>query len=239
VFTTNLAETFYVPVEKLDQVRDVVSPEKWRPNRSAYELAVSWTRANGFPPSVKTLLDACQEFANAKVIRGTFEHGDDLGGPRGPSRTDLMLHVRCGDSLGMIAVEGKVDEGFDKTVGDWVRAPKDGRISGRPQRLEMLLRCLGISQSDVAGIRYQLIHRTASAVLEADRYHAHNAMMLVHAFTLGNPECNPARSEAQFDDFTAFAAILGISGIQRNAVSGPITAGSARLWLAWIDDAPC
>lgn len=36
-----------------------------------------------------------------------------------------MLYARCSDSLAVIAVEAKVDEGFDETVGDWNRAIGD------------------------------------------------------------------------------------------------------------------
>jgi hypothetical protein len=42
---------------------------------------------------------------------------------------------------------------------------------------------LGLNTSDVGGLRYQLLHRTASAVYEAQRYRSRRAIMLVHSFS--------------------------------------------------------
>jgi len=50
-------------------------------------------------------------------------------------------------------------------------------------------------------LRYQLFHRSASALLEADRYHADTALLLVHSFS---PD------DAGFADFAAFLRALGI-----------------------------
>ena len=34
--------------------------------------------------------------------------------------------------------------------------------------------------------KYQLLHRTASAIIEAERFNANHALMLVHSFSLAN-----------------------------------------------------
>ena len=48
-------------------------------------------------------------------------------------------------------------------------------------------------------IRYQLIHRTGSAVIKAKRFGAPHAVMLVHSFS---------SSREWFQDFEAFALLL-------------------------------
>jgi hypothetical protein len=48
-------------------------------------------------------------------------------------------------------------------------------------------------------VRYQLLHRTASAVIEAERFGARHAVMLVHSFTEEN---------LWFDDFAEFASVF-------------------------------
>jgi hypothetical protein len=65
-----------------------------------------------------------------------------------------------------ITVEGKVSESFDVTIDRWMI--RDSR-SGKPERLRFLLNELRLDESQINPIRYQLLHRTASAVIEAKR----------------------------------------------------------------------
>ena len=57
-----------------------------------------------------------------------------------------------------------------------------------------------MSGATPSGIRYQLIHRTASAVLTAREYFAPTAVMLVHSFS---------EDDRWWADFKAFAALFG------------------------------
>ena len=77
-----------------------------------------------------------------------------------------------GDAV--IAVEGKVDEPFGDLVSTW-----NDHSSGKERRLEALCASLGLRVADLGGIRYQLLHRTASAIYEAQRYRTTRAVMLV------------------------------------------------------------
>jgi hypothetical protein len=52
-------------------------------------------------------------------------------------------------------------------------------------------------------VRYQLLHRAASAILEAKRFRARHAVLLVHSFS---------RTREWLDDFIAFGALLGVEG---------------------------
>jgi hypothetical protein len=95
-----------------------------------------------------------------------------------------------------IAVEGKVSEPFGPTLMDWNTKPS----SGKKQRLDFITSLLGL-EGDLPGeIRYQLLHRTASAVLEAKNYSASHAVMLVHSFS---------QEDLWFSDYAAFVKLFG------------------------------
>jgi hypothetical protein len=49
-------------------------------------------------------------------------------------------------------------------------------------------------------LRYQLVHRTASALLEAKRFHARKAVLVVHSFS---------SQKDGFEDFQLFVKQLG------------------------------
>ena len=68
------------------------------------------------------------------------------------------------------------------------------------ERIAYILRCLGLPSTIPDSTRYQLLHRTASAVLAAEEFGAKAAVMLVHSFS-------PA--DRWFDDFKAFAGLFG------------------------------
>jgi len=77
-----------------------------------------------------------------------------------------------------LAIEGKVDEPFGPTMGERRTDPSRGVA----ERIEWLVGRLGAG-SVPDGIRYQLLHRTASALLIAQQFDAAAAVMLVHSFS--------------------------------------------------------
>lgn len=58
----------------------------------------------------------------------------------------------------------------------------------------------GLDSAACGELRYQLLHRTASAVIERDRFGANLAVMLVHSW---------APDDEGWDDYEAFVARLG------------------------------
>jgi len=97
------------------------------------------------------------------------------------------------------------------------------------RRLNVLLEVLKIDPSESDGLRYQLFHRTAASIFEAQRYGAGQALMLVHSFS-------PA--DASFDDFVRFAKALGTPIVAPNNVSSEVNLGGVRLRLGWVRDKP-
>ena len=85
------------------------------------------------------------------------------------------------------------------TVADWKAHP--GR--GKETRLRYLCDLLELDTTTVNRIRYQLLHRTASALIEARRFNAPNALMLVHSFSHENE---------WLEDYQHFLALFGARG---------------------------
>ena len=84
---------------------------------------------------------------------------------------------------------------------------------------------LGIQNEDVSQIRYQLLHRTASAVIEAERFGSSTAVMLVHSFS---------QEDEHLEDYQAFARLFGINDANVNTVSYAGNLNGIDLYLAWV-----
>lgn len=84
----------------------------------------------------------------------------------------------------------------DWKIGDW----QADSTSGKRERWAALCGLLEIDQQCDASIRDQLFHRTASALLEARRFFARGAAVIVHSFS---------RSRESFGDFQRFVSLVG------------------------------
>lgn len=191
----------------------------WRPDHSALELATSWIKAAGVPATVTAVLETCPTYAGCRLIEGFFEREVELGTRGRPSQTDLLALVGVAAGYGVIAVEGKAREPFGQIVSDW------NDSDGKQTRLEDLCSRLQLDPASVGNLRYQLLHRTVSAILEAHRYGATEALMLVHSFDKNN---------SSLDDYRAFASQLGVADASRNAITDAKTLGSINLRLGWV-----
>jgi hypothetical protein len=196
-------------------------PDHWKPRYSAHSLAHTWHGADGFPPTVAAAF-AASDLGGLEFIVGIPEYKVALPGGETASQTDLFVLARTGfgDTVA-IAVEGKAREAFgDNTVAEW----RTGGSEGKQMRLAYLLAVLGLDDDDVVGAqRYQLLHRTASPLIEAARLNATHAVMLVHSFGGEN---------RHFDEFASFAAILGADP-EVGAISRA-TKTERSLYLGWI-----
>lgn len=96
-------------------------------------------------------------------------------------------------------VEGKVSESFGPSLGAWMV----DFTPGKKTRLAFLRSKLGLDQELPTSLRYQLLHRLASAVIEAERFGARYAVMMIHSFS-------PA--DAWFDDYVSFLSLFNVRG---------------------------
>lgn len=199
--------------------------DHWKPGRSAYELAYSWYEAGGIPATVQAVLDTVPLYRSAQMLDGFFERKVALAAPGAQSQTDLMVLASVEGGLAVIAVEGKVTEPFRPLVAEWnTGTPR------RMQRLAALCSTFGLDPAKVGDLRYQLFHRAASAVYEAQRYRSRRALFVVQSF--GDA------TSSNFDDYARFAAAIGLGAISKNAVSDARDCDGVELRFAWVADRP-
>ncbi len=215
---------FFAPADDpADWQQLLADPVKhWRTGYSAKSIAYSWTEAKGFPREVQAVLDgsdaACLH--DLEFLIGIPEHEVPLPGGRRPSQNDVFVLARGSDGLVSIAVEGKVSEAFDQPVDTRFAEPTPGQST----RLKFLLDLLELDRDDVGNIGYQLLHRTASAILEARRFGASHAVMLVHSFS---------QEMAHFDDYAGFVGLYGHKA-EANRLFEAKQLGDIMLYLGWV-----
>lgn len=194
----------------------------WKTGYSAKALAYSWEQSAGFPDEIKEIFSSSndQDLQLIEPLLTIPEHKVALPGGVTESQNDAFVLARTPKTLVTITIEGKVAESFGPSLAEWYLQPSAGKTT----RLQFLQQQLGLSGELSPSIRYQLLHRTASAVIEAKRYHAQKAVMLVHSFS---------QESRWLDDFQAFAALYG-----KNIVIGTLTHAAqvdgVDLYLGWV-----
>ena len=219
---------FFFPGNGVESWRALLAdPERqWRRGYSARALAYSWEEAGGFPKEVKYVFEAKSPsvFSGIECLAAFPEHKVKLPGAGLPSQNDIFVLARCGDQLISIMVEGKVSETFgSQIVSEWLR---DGGTN-RANRLDGLASMLGLEATNLGPIWYQLVHRTASALIEAERFGAGHALMLVHSFS---------QTQEHFEDYAAFAKLLGVEVEPESIVKVGQRRGK-ELYLGWVTGA--
>ena len=189
----------------------------WRPGHSAMATALCWEHWQDVPPEIAALMGREVTLQLALV-----EHKVPLPGSRvGDSQCDVFALLRADGRDVALAVEAKVDESFGPTLDEWLT----GAGPGKRERLGAVCALLGVASPPPGALRYQLFHRTAAAVIEAQRFHRPVAAMVVQSFS--------PRARWR-EDFDAFAAHLGApvpaaaDGIGRTRL-----ACGTELWLGW------
>jgi hypothetical protein len=217
----------YVPTQGAKSWKErLAQPDRhWRRRFSAMELAASWETAasspRGLPESVAGVLDSHPSTCGATVVFGFPEHTVDLPGGSRASQTDLWAILKTDSGLVSMAVEGKAREPFGPTIDEWLSESTPGKRT----RLAALCDALGLAPLEASPLRYQLFHRTASAILEARRIGARSAVLLVQNFY---PE------SAAWPDFEAFAKLFGGAAC-RQGMCEAACPGLDRLLFAWAD----
>jgi hypothetical protein len=194
----------------------------WKTGYSARTLAHCWEAADGFPPEIAEAFHRIHDdlLGNLKPILAVPEFKVPLPGGVRPSQNDLFVLARGAKGPVSIMVEGKVRESFGPTLGEW----RADASRGKELRLRRLLETLGIVEVPADSIRYQLLHRAASAVITGEQFRATAAVVLIHSF-----------NEERFgwSDYHSFAALFGV-----DAASGVVqrfnTNSRVPLFGVWI-----
>lgn len=199
----------------------LAEPEKqWKSGYSARSLAYCWQNADGIPQDVLSVLGQIPALCDLTTIFVIPEHKVPLPGGSRPSQNDVWVLGKTKDGLVSIAVEGKVSETFGPTVGEWL----SNLTQGKEKRLKFLCSELGLMFPPPEHIRYQLLHRTASAVIEAKRFCTREAAMVVHTFS---------KTNEWLGDYQTFLSLFGLKGDINKSVSTSIPP-DINLHFAWV-----
>jgi hypothetical protein len=201
----------------------LADPEKhWRSGYSARTLAHCWEASDGFPPEISKVFAHTAEplLANLAPVLAVPEFKVPLPGGSRASQNDVFVLARSSAGPISIMVEGKVNESFGPTLDEW----RADTSPGKRERLDFLLSTLGISALPDGDIRYQLLHRAASAIITGEQYRAAAAIVLVHSFS---------EQRTGLRDYEAFVRLFGVQAV-RDVVQRLTGEPSIPLFAAWV-----
>lgn len=220
-----MAAKIYIPSNgAIDWKRLLADPEKqWRDGFSAKSAAERWEGSKGLPLEIE------QQFVKAglgpaELLLALPEWKTPLPGGDRESQADVFALVRTQRGVYACGVEAKVAEPFGPTVAEWLARASVGKL----ERIKHLCGTLGLRNPPPGLLRYQLLHRTASAIIEAERFGCVGAAMIVHSFSL---------TKAWLTDFQMFASALGVD-VDANAPATMQSPNGAPLMLAWACGPP-
>lgn len=199
----------------------LAEPDKqWKTGYSARSLAHCWQDAGGIPSDVLRVLTKVPELSNLKTIFAIPEHKVPLPGGQRASQNDVWVLAENESGLISIAVEGKVSEPFGETIGEWFKSPS----KGKEKRLQYLCEQLGLEYPPPSELRYQLLHRTVSAIIEAKRFRTTKAVMVVHTFS---------KTNEWLEDYQYFLSLFDLHAEPNKAVTTTVS-NNISLTLAWV-----
>ena len=219
---------FYIPASNPEDWQSLLAdPDKhWKTGYSAKALAYCWQETDGFPAEIKKVFknSSIAVFKDIEMLLAFPEFKVSLPGGRKASQNDIFILAKGDDQLISITVEGKVNEPFGEFIADW----KLHDMGGKKVRLKFLCEMLRLEMNKINHIRYQLLHRTASAVIEAKKFTAENALMLVHAF-----KKTEEYYDQSFQDYCQFLGLFDVEGKPDSIVSGGNIDG-INLYFGWV-----
>lgn len=201
----------------------LADPDKqWKSGYSVKALAYCWEDAGGFPRSVEKVFkeSAYPVFKKITPLIILPEYKVPLPGGRRPSQSDIFIIAHSGEGLVTIAVEGKAEEPFGPTVSEWLQTTSQGKSI----RLEHIKEHLDLIEQPLDNIRYQLLHRATSALIEAKWFHAKSAVMLIHSFS---------QNHKRFEDYSEFLYLFHKIG-KPNSITLAGRKNGIDLYCAWV-----
>ena len=196
------------------------------------EAAVSWEAAaksdSGLPAPIYRLFDKTIYKEPTLLIAGA-EHRVSLAGRGGKSQCDVFALLNSAVGLISVAIEAKAREKFgscNEALEDWLlakgkRASKENRADRWAQVCNYLPTTHAKGYSRVA---FQLLHRCATAVIEAERYGVKHAAFVVQAF--GSPD-------SSYQEFCKLGCAMGLECERGKMVITSIR--DIALGIGWAD----
>ena len=195
----------------------------WKKGASAMTAAACWEASAGaLPPEIKATLNSSKDahLTDLELLLARPEWEVPLEGGETASSTDVLAICRNSHGLCIVAVEAKVHEDFGPLVGQ----KRAETSTGQSERLAFLEDLLHVERLEDS-LRYQLVHRTASALLTGKDFHAHSAVMMVQAW-----DTPPARRK----DFDAFCLAVRAKQLTPQVYRLP-DFQRPMLFIAWCD----
>lgn len=185
-------------------------------------IAEQWESGGGLPDSVSAIL-AATGFDDPELLLAVPEWKTSLPDGYKPTQTDVFALVRCESGVIALCIEAKVRESFGKLIGQWLQETSAAGV----KRLDDLLQIIGAIESPPHHLRYQLVHRTAAACIEAERFNAAAALMVVQSFS---------NQEAGFKDFAEFFGWLGVNDVRPGELFQVPVKRGIPLYVGWISE---
>jgi hypothetical protein len=208
----------------------LAEPEKhWKSGYSAMSTAHSWERAMGVPTEISALFRIASDevLHDASLALAIPEYQVSLAGGTRPSQNDVFALLSCTGGLIAMMVEGKAREDFDAPLVEWKRRTSP---QGVKARMAEIMDNIGINRPIPDEIRYQLLHRTASAMIEARRFHAPYAVIVIQSFVA-------ADNENHYDDFCKFIRLFEKEPMKEALIEISRPHGR-KLFAAWVQSEP-
>jgi len=204
----------------------LAEPDKhWRPGYSAMLTAQSWENAAGLPPEIASAFTRSVEhkFKNIELLLAIPEYKTSLKGGSRASQSDVFALLRSEKGLVAATVEGKAREAFGPTLEQWQKGVCE---KGYRARLGHIIENIGLKEPIPGHIRYQLLHRTASAAIEARRFHCKAAVMIVQSFV-------EQEADNHFEDFVQFMQLYNVMPA-KDEFSFLADIDGIRLYSGWV-----
>lgn len=224
-------QLIYIPADSADVWQSFLADPQlqWKTGYSARTLAHAWHAQAGFPEEVGHILNQ-SDFAAFQQVTPLImlpEYKVSLKGLGKDSQNDLFVLAKASDQqLISMTIEGKVEESFGSTVKKWKQSGA-GYTENKQIRLGYLQETLGLDAIPDT-IYYQLLHRCASAVIEAKRFNARYAVILVHSFS-------PHGS--WFNEYAQFIGLYGQQAI-KDKLFHLASLGDVKLYTGWVTGNP-
>lgn len=192
---------------------------------ASWELAARTGRGSGFPKEIEALLTSA--YGTPTLLLGIAEHKVSLPGGNAASQSDVWGLVQTPSGIVSLTIEAKAKESFgNESVRKWLARGKSDRArANRQERWKAIQESLPAAvDGEYVDVAYQLLHRCASAVIEAKRFHLTHAACIVQAFET---------PKKRFKEFSDFCKVIGIT-VPRDGIATTIADG-VELAIGWAD----
>jgi hypothetical protein len=211
----------------------LAKPEtQWRRRYSAFETAVSWEKASGYPWGLpQPIRELFREsiFSEPTLLLAIAEHKVPLVGGRADSQCDVWALLDTPSGGVSLSVEAKANEAFgqsNESLRNWLVAGQSEQSrQNREDRWKHIAEHLPSVAADAYSlVPYQVLHRCAAAVIEARRFRLPSAAFVVQSF------------EAPPESFEAFAGFCRAINLKAERSKMCITkVGEIQLGIGWAD----